>query len=359
LSAQLEKIHFAYLKRMNEFTYSLSSPQNKVPLKYWLAILALEARFGSTDFFQEFLRRTHVCLHDSTESSSNLFEIASEMDFKDFETSPYELSEFIRGFRLSQTSENTLSLGTKKAHERLLEKIESFDLESLACKWQKYFEAGLRLSTFWCADYPKTLRAISFPPVCLTYFGLPTWNQNILLSVVGSREPSVASKQWLELNLPELIKKDIRFVSGGARGVDQISHESCWLRNHSTYVFLPSGLLKPYPQEWLLLKEDVLKSQGAILSEYLPDATIQKAHFWQRNRLISGISKLTLIVEARRKSGTLLTAKHALEQNRELAVVPHVPVERGALGSLDLLFDGANLVRDYKDVLSLMGCQID
>lgn len=205
-------------------------------------------------------------------------------------------------------------------------------------------------------DYPVEFANLTMRPGVLFYMGSPLWKEYPLISIVGSRSPSTTSLTWLDQSLGELLKLcKIAVVSGGARGIDQKAHQIAIRNGRPTCIFLPSGLQHIYPQnlkEWV---QHVIEGGGCIVSQFLPSMIMQKGYFRARNRLIAAISPLTLVVECKRRSGTMLTAKFALEFEKKLGVMPTTPGEFG-LGGLDLICDSAATpIRDSQDILLLYG----
>jgi DNA processing protein len=221
---------------------------------------------------------------------------------------------------------------------------------SLLNAWQddikKAEDQGARFTFPGEADYPEGFLLMREPAFFVSYFGSPMWLERPCFSVVGSREPGELSEIWCENVFPGLLQR--------LPGVDQIIHRIA-LRNQSpTLVLLPSGLLQLYPEQIALWKEKIVGAGGALISEFLPGRRMQKHYFHQRNRLIAGISFATLIVEARRKSGTMITAKHAAEQGKPLFVLPSHPLDSRNQGALDLLIEGATPIRDAEDLYIYM-----
>jgi DNA processing protein len=199
--------------------------------------------------------------------------------------------------------------------------------------------------------YPFSFLSLADAPFILHMEGSPIWLGAAGLSVVGSREPSQQSLQWLEENLGSFLEKNSVFtVSGGARGVDQRVHRISLRKQMPTVAFLPAGLSRLYPESLLEIRDSLLKCGGAFLSEFDPDQRMAKHHFIQRNRLIAALGEVTLVVEARRRSGTLLTARAAVEQGKALLILPTHPLDRQGQGGLDLLCEGATPVRDETDL---------
>lgn len=203
------------------------------------------------------------------------------------------------------------------------------------------------------AFFPSDYLYLEEVPFLLRMKGSPIWMGLPGVSVVGHREPSRASLQWMEEHLAEFFRTRPCFsVSGGARGVDQKAHLVSLRVERPTVVLLPSGLEEIYPTSLVEWVDEILDSGGALLSEYEDERRMQKHFFAQRNRLISGLGIATLIIEARRRSGTLLTAHEALEQGKPLWILPGHPLDSGFQGSMDLIGDCGNntLVRDATDL---------
>ena len=214
---------------------------------------------------------------------------------------------------------------------------------------------GLRWTWVGQADFPEGLLRLSDPPLIFSYQGEPAWTKETMISVVGSREPMADSIDWMRRHLlPALHEGKVTAVSGGARGVDAFAHELTLLSGRPPICFLPSGLLRPYPNAHAPLFRRILDAGGALISGFPPDAEMRKSYFHARNRWIAGISLLTLIIEAQRKSGSYLTARMAMEEGRSIATLPVSPLAGRGLGNLDLLFDGAFLLRNKEDLLSLI-----
>ncbi len=199
--------------------------------------------------------------------------------------------------------------------------------------------------------YPKWLAQISDPPLAMSYQGpIQHLNNKMGISIVGSREPHELSKAWMRQELYQFIKNnDVLVVSGGARGVDQMAHQMALFLKKPTCVVLPTGLSYKYPKDWMETQKWL--DQGVLfMSEMKHSSRIAKQNFAYRNRIIAALTPVTLIVEAKQKSGTLITAHHALMENRDLLFVPAHPLQNGFEGSLDLATYGATLVRNSHDL---------
>lgn len=203
-------------------------------------------------------------------------------------------------------------------------------------------------------DYPTALHDLPDPPSLLMVEGKLDFNTRPILGIVGTRDSSIMAESWMRRHLPSLVS-EVLVVSGGARGIDELAHQIAIHEKQSTAVMLPSSLDLPYPSDWAFRKHGVLKNGGCIISEYPLGTEVRRWHFEKRNRLIAALSDVVLIVEARRRSGTAITARHASQMGRSVAAVPWFPSDpRGELCN-DLLASGAGImVRDAADLIALL-----
>lgn len=212
-------------------------------------------------------------------------------------------------------------------------------------------QLGIQFICYGEAHYPEGCYWMNDPPLTLSYLGEVSWSSRRALAVVGSREPCFESTQWMERELLQFCEDaEPVIVSGGARGVDQKAHSVAIRKSLSTVVVLPSGLKSLYPENLLEWVDDIRDRGGCLLSEYGYEQKMHKYLFHHRNRLIAALGKATLLVEARRRSGTLITAQQAIQLGRPVWVVPGHPHDPHFGGSLDLLSEGALLVRDSQDL---------
>lgn len=220
----------------------------------------------------------------------------------------------------------------------------------------RFNENGIHFTYLGCWDYPSALLSnLDSSPLWLSYLGQPNWFNSCRIAVVGSRKISKFSIDWMNQELVPFLKQSgATVVSGGARGVDQLAHLSALRAKSPTQIFLPSGLNRIYPRELVEWREDVLASGGMLISEYWPDTEIKKYYFIQRNRLIAAMADFVLVIQGEDRSGTLLTAKWALDLGRELGVVPGHPMDSAFSGNLSLLRSGVTPVIDHKDLLTLL-----
>ena len=171
-------------------------------------------------------------------------------------------------------------------------------------------------------DYPAILKEIYSPPICLYVKGnIKNLNgQNI--AIIGCRQCSEYGKGIAQRFSYELSKNNINIVSGFAKGIDEYAHWGVVLAKGKTIAVLGNGLDIIYPKENRYLIDKILNNNGAIISEFPIGTKPEKMNFPLRNRIISGLSKKIIVVEAKRKSGTLITVDFALEQGRDVLVVP-------------------------------------
>lgn len=232
-----------------------------------------------------------------------------------------------------------------------LEILPAEEIRRARIERERSIAKGWHLLTPMDAAYPAKLLLGMDPPLALTVAGNPAVLREPALSVVGSREPTRESLMWMEQELGTFCRMNRAvIVSGGARGVDQKAH-SIALRNCCpTVAFLPSGLEMIYPKDFSAWIQAIVEGGGAVLSEYPNSYPMHRQHFHQRNRLIAAQGEATLIVEARPKSGTLITATRAAEIGRALWVVPGHPRSLSFGGNLQLLAEGGSMARQNEDL---------
>jgi DNA processing protein len=209
--------------------------------------------------------------------------------------------------------------------------------------------AGVRLLTFLDAEYPRQLFEIGDPPPLLYLRGgIPVWEP--ALAVVGSRRATREGLKVAERLSAELATAGILVVSGLARGIDTAAHRGALNGGGSTVAVLGCGLDITYPPENRDLADQISKA-GCIISEFTMGTQPLAEHFPRRNRIISGLSRGVLVVEAVEKSGSLITANYALDQGREVLAVPGPISSASCRGSNRLIKQGAQLVDCLEDIL--------
>jgi DNA processing protein len=198
--------------------------------------------------------------------------------------------------------------------------------------------------------YPHHLRWISDPPLVLYIRGATQPEDHLALAVVGTRKPSNYGKAMAQRLSAELVQHGFTVVSGLARGIDSVAHQSALQAGGRTLAVLGSGINVLYPPENRRLFETI-SDRGAVLSEFPLDTKPDRWNFPRRNRIISGLALGTLVVEAAVSSGALLTARHALEQGREVFAVPGRVDVPSSHGTHRLIKSGAKLVEGIEDIL--------
>lgn len=200
-------------------------------------------------------------------------------------------------------------------------------------------------------EYPKSLKNIYDPPMKLYVMGDYSILNNFKIAVIGCRKCSKYGEMCTKYFSSNLAKKDITIISGLAKGIDSFAHNSCIDVGGKTIAVIGSGLDIIYPEENKWLYEKIVKTGGAIISEYPLGTKPLKYHFPARNRIISGLSDGVLVVEAKEKSGTLITVDFALEQGKNIFVVPGNINSLNSNGTNRLIQEGAKLVENISDIL--------
>ena len=218
--------------------------------------------------------------------------------------------------------------------------IESMDWD---LEIKKLKEQKVKVITILDGAYPQRLKEIYLPPIVLFYRGNLSLLNRRAVAIVGSRDHSKYAKNCIHELIPVLVNDDIVVISGLARGVDTLAHEESLKANGFTIAVIGSGLDVVYPPENSKLY-DVIAKRGLILSEYPLQSRPLKFHFPYRNRIIAGLSHGVCVIEAKEKSGSLITANLALSENREVFAVPGSIFSIHSKGTNSLIEAGACLV---------------
>ena len=214
---------------------------------------------------------------------------------------------------------------------------------------------GYRIICMTDPDYPPLLREIPDPPPFLYISGTLDSSEHSL-AVVGSRNATDYGLTTTRRLCSDLVGKGLAIVSGMARGIDTAAHEGALMGKGRTIAVLGSGLEQIYPAENRELFQKITEN-GAVISEFALQSLPEAHHFPQRNRIISGLSLGTLVVEATRKSGSLITARLAAEQNREVFAIPGSIHSFKSAGTHILIKQGAKLVEHVQDILDELNLQ--
>lgn len=205
--------------------------------------------------------------------------------------------------------------------------------------------------------YPDALRDIPDPPPLLFYRGNLDCLLGPCITVIGSRSPSPSGMEAAERIARELSEAGVRVISGLALGIDGAAHRGCLAGGSPTVAVLGCGLDVNYPAGHRGLKNEILAKGGALLSEYPPGSPAMQWHFPVRNRIMSGLSRAVVLVEARIRSGSMSTVHHALDQGREVYAYPGVVGTEWAEGAHQLLREGANYFASAQDILEDLNLQ--
>jgi len=210
-----------------------------------------------------------------------------------------------------------------------------------------------------CEDlcYPAKLKEIyDYPPVLYVRGNLPVQDEPCL-AVVGTRRPTIYGRQVTEEIVADLARSKIAIVSGLARGIDSVAHRAALDTGGKTIAVFASGLDIVYPGENAKLAQSIME-HGALVSEYPLGVRPKAENFPLRNRIMSGLSLGVLVVEAGERSGALITAHQAVEQNREVFAVPGSIISLASKGTNRLIQEGAKLVCNYADILEELNLTI-
>ena len=209
---------------------------------------------------------------------------------------------------------------------------------------------NIKIITIEDKEYPEILKTIYDYPVSIFVKG----NEKILnapaIGIVGCRESSPYGEKVAQYFAYHLSKRNINIISGLAKGIDSQSHIGAIKAKGITIGIIGCGLDIVYPKENEYLYDKIIQENGAIISEYPLGIKPTKMNFPARNRIISGMSKGIIVIEAKKKSGTLITVDFALEQGRNVYVVPGNIDEVNSVGTNDLIKQGAQMVTSYKDI---------
>ena len=200
--------------------------------------------------------------------------------------------------------------------------------------------------------YPKILKNIKKTPKKLYINGnLDILNSNCI-AIVGSRKNTKYGEKWCKKFAQEFIKYNLTIVSGMALGIDKIAHKTAIRNGGKTIAVLPSGLENIYPEENLELYNEIILNGGCVISEYEPKIKASSKKFLERNRIVSGLSLGTVVIEAAYRSGTSVTAKIAKEQGRDVFCIPGSLDNPKSIGTNNLIKEFAKIVTSPKDVIN-------
>ena len=201
-------------------------------------------------------------------------------------------------------------------------------------------------------DYPSSLKHVPYAPPVLFYEGNIQRLNAPALAVVGARRCSVPGEAWAMTFSRRAVQAGVVIVSGLAQGIDSAAHRAA---AGATIAVLGHGLNAPMSRIRFARCQDIIRQGGLLVSEFLPHFPPSRWTFPQRNRVIAGLAKATLVIEAGTRSGSLITARNALDIGRDVWAVPGHPSQPLALGCLQLLRDGAQLIGSVQDLEDALG----
>lgn len=220
--------------------------------------------------------------------------------------------------------------------------------------WERHLQSNPEFWTLADADYPSWLREIADPPPVLYYRGKVDLleNQGVTpaIAIVGTRHPSTYGRRWTCRIASHLTQAGMTIVSGLAEGIDTEAHQSCLAAEGRTIAVLGTGVDQVYPASNRLLSRQIVR-QGLLLSEYPAGTKPDRSHFPRRNRVIAGLSRATLVMEAPKKSGSLITARLANDYGREVYALPGSLDNPRSQGCLQLLDQGAQMILGETELL--------
>jgi DNA processing protein len=241
----------------------------------------------------------------------------------------------------------------KSAYEEYIQ--DNHIIKNPEKEWNKILELGIQLILLDSPKYPKLLKEIYNPPFGIYIMGEIQENEKIPISIVGTRKATNEGKNISKKFSRKLNENGFLIISGLAFGIDISAHESCVELNQKTIAVIASGVDNISPRSNYKVAKKILDNSGAIISEYPIGAKPFPNRFIERNRIISGLSKGILIIEAPKSSGALITARFATEQNRDIFVVPGSINNQNYIGSNNLIKNGAQLVTSPQDILDAYG----
>ncbi|MFZ2188977.1 MAG: DNA-processing protein DprA [Candidatus Moraniibacteriota bacterium] len=242
------------------------------------------------------------------------------------------------------------ALGDGKLPEKIFFEKQNINPDE---EWEILGLANIQLIEFTSPHYPKLLKEIHNPPYLIYTRGELALNNIPAISIVGSRKYSTYGEQLANSFARDLARAGFAIISGLALGIDAISHKGALEVKGKTIAVLGSGIDDEsiYPRTNFQLAQEIIASGGLLMSDYAPGTPATTMTFPARNRIIAGLSLGTLIIEASEKSGTLITAKMALESNREVFSIPGSIFSPTSIGTNNLIKSGAKIVTCVQDIL--------
>ena len=222
--------------------------------------------------------------------------------------------------------------------------------QTLTTEWLQDKRNTQKSISFFSERYPESLKNIPQPPLALFYEGNIDFLEYPSIAMVGARLATPYASQVLYQFIPKLVLENLVIVSGLAKGVDRLSHELAILAGGKTIGVIGCGLDRCYPKEVSNLFQE-MKQKQLVLSEYPLGTPIKKHHFPMRNRIIAGLTQGTCVIEAKERSGSLITAQLALDNGKEVFAIPGEILSGQSSGCHRLIQDGAKCVYRMEDIL--------
>ena len=265
------------------------------------------------------------------------------------------LNKFETAKRIYNATEKEI-LKVDGMSDKIVQNMQKAKDAKLLEKYEKYIlKNDIKIINISDDNYPAKLKNIYAPPITIFAKGDISLLNSKSIAIVGSREPSKYGIYVAEKFSKELSKEGITIVSGLARGIDTFAHVGALSSFGKTIAVLGSGIDVVYPKENAKYYREI-SEKGLIISEYIVGTATESKNFPQRNRIISGLSDGVLVVEARKNSGTMITTDFALEQGKELYVIPGNITSNLSGGTNNHIEDGAKLVTDVYEILEDLNC---
>lgn len=233
--------------------------------------------------------------------------------------------------------------------------VQERDKIDLEKAWNPYKNQDIKIITFYDKEYPYLLKQTYSPPLVIFARGNISLFQNEnFLSVVGTRKNTQYGKSVVQNLIKPVADQNITIISGLAIGIDSLAHTEALDTHGSTIAVLGTPINQIYPNCNYNLAQKILKN-GLIISEIPINSPFIKENFARRNRIIAGLSQATFVIEAGERSGALITAEFAINENREILTVPNSIFDNATKGNLKLIKQGAKIVGNVEDVLEIYG----
>src|SRR5690554_971766 len=255
---------------------------------------------------------------------------------------------------INEIYEITNNISKKSLRFLLKDKYDLFDKLNVNEIITKLKLSKINYITILDDLYPNKLMNIFQPPLVLFYKGNIKLLNDKIIAVIGARDYSSYGEKVTKVLVPQLIKYNFHIISGLAYGIDTIVYRSSLESKGKTIAVLGSGFNNIYPKEHIPIAKKIAENH-LLISEYHPDSSPKKTHFPFRNRIVSGLSDGILVIEAKERSGTLITCDFALDQGKEIFVIPNNIFAVNSVGTNNLIKQGATLVSNIYDIMENIG----